>query len=56
MVAPISNGEVGYIFDLMCPGGEVKGKVYNKMSKVFILNNGKASSHYKEVCKVHILH
>ena len=55
MIAPSSKGKNGYIFDVMCPGGEVNGKVYNKESTVLILFNNTASKNYNEICKVGVV-
>lgn len=46
-------GVKGYIFDLMCPGAEVKGKVYNKVERhIFMKYDGTATRAYKEICRV----
>ena len=46
-------GVKGFIFDLMCPGAEVKGKVYNNVEQnILLLTDGTATKTYKDICQV----
>ena len=48
-------GVQGYIFDLMCPGAEVKGKVYNKVERsILLLTDGSATKSYRKLCQVYL--
>ena len=49
---PTEKGKQGFVFQFMCPGGEVEGVAYNQVSKVFIFHNGTVSKEYNEICWV----
>ena len=49
---PTEIGSQGFVFQFMCPGGEVEGVTYNQVSKVHIFFNGTVSKAYNEICLV----
>ena len=51
---PTEKGREGFVFQFMCPGGEVEGVVYNHLSEVLIYHNGTLLKEYTEMCPVDI--
>ena len=49
---PTEKGRQGFVFQFMCPGGEVEGVAYNQESKVLIFFNGTVNKDYNEICFV----
>ena len=49
---PTEKGRQGFVFQFMCPGGEVEGVAYNQVSKVLIFFNGTVNKAFNEICLV----
>ena len=49
---PTEKGRQGFVFQFMCPGGEVEGVAYNQVSNVVGFFNGTVNKAYIEICLV----